>query len=124
MSRLQSNSANQVLVSRLNPWLNGGIPDYYDVQKAYKELGRLQAAVKRKQREITRAEETVVSEQDKPRSNDARRAKLSATSALKDQLSELEADLAIVETEVKALDFARSMFSSAVYRTKLMMDFA
>jgi DNA-binding transcriptional regulator GbsR (MarR family) len=124
MSRLQSNSADNVIAQRLNPWLNGGIPDYYDVQKAYKELGRLQAAVKRKQREISRAEETITAEQDKPRSNDARKAKLHATTALKDELSELEADLAVIEAEVKALEFTRGMFSSAVYRTKLMMDFA
>lgn len=123
MSRLQSNGAEQVLAQKLNPWLNQP-PDYYDTEKSYKELGRLQAAVKRKHREITRAEEIVISEQDKPRSNDARKAKLSATSELKDQLAELEAELAIADAAIKLLEFQKSMFSSAIYRTKMANDFA
>lgn len=123
MSRLQSNGAEQVLAQKLNPWLNQP-PDYYDTEQSYKELGRLQAAVKLKHREITRAEETVINEQDKPRSNDARKAKLSATSELKDQLAELEAELAIADAAIKLLEFQKSMFSSAIYRTKMANDFA
>jgi len=122
MSKLQSDSAENILARRLNPWLNNGIPDYYDVQTAYTKQGRLNAEIKKKQREINRAEETIIESIDKPRSNEARKAKLHATTTLKDELSELEALLAVVDAEVKLLEFQKSMFSSAIYRTKIATD--
>lgn len=122
MSRLQSDNADTIIAQKLNPWLNQP-PDYYDTEQAYKELGRLNAAVKRKQREITRAEEQVMEEQTKPRSNEARKAKLHATTTLKDELAVLEQELAIIEADIKLLEFKKSMFSSAIYRTRMMTEF-
>jgi len=127
MSRLRSNgddlSVEDVLLRNLEPWINNP-PSYHEMRQMYAEYGRLRAAIRRKQREIDRAEEAVVAEADRPRSNDAKKAKLAATSTLKDELAELEAQLAIVESEVKALEFMKTMFNAANYRTRLTVDIA
>ena len=115
------NFGNQ-LQSKLEPWINNP-PDYTEMTTAYKSQGRLNSAIRLKQREIARAEDLVTGEQDKPRSNEAKKAKLFATSTLKDQLAELESELAIIDSEIKALEFMKVMFNAANYRTRLSMDF-
>lgn len=121
-SALRSDSADMTIAKKLEPWINNP-PDYYEVIEAYKEMGRINAAIKRKQREISRAEENVTAEIDRPRSNDAKKAKLAATVTLKDELADLEADFAIVEAQVKALEFMKVMFNASNYRTRLAVDF-
>lgn len=121
-SALRSDSADMTIAKKLEPWINNP-PDYYEMIEAYKEMGRINAAIKRKQREISRAEENVTAEIDRPRSNDAKKAKLAATVTLKDELADLEADFAIVEAQVKALEFMKVMFNASNYRTRLATDF-
>ena len=121
-SALRSDSADMTIAKKLEPWINNP-PDYYEMIEAYKEMGRINAAIKRKQREISRAEENVTAEIDRPRSNDAKKAKLAATVTLKDELADLEADFAIVEAQVKALEFMKVMFNASNYRTRLAVDF-
>ena len=117
----QPNDATDVLMKRLEVWVNNA-PDYFEMRDIYKKYGITRAAITRKKRDIDRTEELITAEIDRPRSNDARKAKLNATAVLKDELAELEADLALIESEVKALEFMKTMFSSANYRTKLQMD--
>ena len=123
MSRLQNNvmqedTVESVLAKKLEPWINNP-PEYDDMITTYKRAGRLKALIRRKKRDIERAEELVTAEQDKPRSNDAKKAKLNATSSMKDDLADLEAELEVVEMEVKALEFMKTMFNASNYRTRL-----
>jgi hypothetical protein len=125
MSRLQTNngetSLTDVLLHKLEPWANNP-PDYHEMQRLYKAYGNFKAAIKRKEREITRIEESITAEIDKPRSNEAKQKKLKATVGLKDDLAELEAEFAIIESEVKALEFLKTMFQAATFRVKQMYD--
>ena len=120
MSRLNgtANTPDEVLRRKLEPWINNP-PEYETMIETYKSLGRIKAAIARKKREIERAEELVTVEVDRPRSNEAKKAKLSATSELKDELSELEAELEVIDAEVKALEFMKVMFNASNYRTRL-----
>ncbi len=119
-SRLRSD-AKQTLEERLDPWLKNP-PDYYDVTESYRVKGLLESSIKLKEREIARAEELVTIDQDRPRSNEAKKAKLEATSKLKDELAELQSQHAIIDSEVKALEFRLKMFSAATYSTKVRFD--
>lgn len=123
MSRLRDDNVESLLQQKLEPWMNNP-PSYDEMIATYKKYGKINAAIKRKQREISKAEEHITSEIDRPRSNDARKAKLIATATMKDELAELEAELAEVESEVKALEFMRSMFNAANYRTRLAEQYA
>ena len=118
----QNNGAKQIieesLTKALDPWMNN-VPDFYDMNSAYKELGRLNAAIRRKKRAIEKVEETIAAETDRPRSNEARIIKIQSTAILKDDLCELEAEKEIVESQVKALEFHKTMFNAANYRTRL-----
>lgn len=118
-----SNDVTNALQQKLEVWVNNP-PDFDEMHTMYKEFGRLKALIKRKEREITRVEDGITAEIDKPRSNEAKKAKLNATTRLKDDLAELEAEYAIIESEVKALEFMRSMFNAANYRMRLLHDFA
>jgi hypothetical protein len=123
MSLLQQNNGlhkviENALAESLDPWLNN-VPDFYDMHDAYKKLGKLKAAIKRKKRDIERVEDTIAAETDKPRSNDARINRINATSTLRDELAEIEAQYEEIEALVKAMEFHRAMFSSAMYRTKM-----
>jgi seryl-tRNA synthetase len=119
MSRLSGDlTPDDILRKKLEPWINNP-PEYSTMIETYKALGRIKAAIARKKREIERAEELVTVEIDKPRSNEAKKAKLSATADLKDELSELEAELEVIDAEVKALEFMKVMFNASNYRTRL-----
>jgi len=113
--------ANEVLQKSLDPWLSN-VPDYYDVQTMFRKQGKLKSEIRKLQREIDRKEDTITVDMDKPRSNDTRKAKLSATSSLKDNLAALESELAIVDSEVKLLELQIKMFNAANYRMKVAYD--
>jgi len=128
MSRLQQNNGvhdtiENALHRKLEPWINNP-PEYTIMVETYKAYGRCKADIRYKKREIERVEDEITSEIEKPRSNEAKKAKLSATSELKDQLTTLEANLEILEAEVKALEFMKSMFSSSNYRMRLQEQYA
>jgi len=111
------------LQSKLEPWVNNP-PDYTEMKSAYLTQGRYKSAIRLKKREVEKAEDLITGEQERPRSNDAKKAKLLATSTLKDELARLEADLEVIESEIKALEFMKVMFNAANYRTRLSMDFS
>ncbi len=121
MSKLQSNMSAEVTV-KLDPWVNAP-PDFYDMTETYKQYGRLKAAEVKKKREIDRVEDDVKMEQERPRSNDAKKAMMQATSKLKDELADLQAELAEVESAVKALEFRKVMFNAANFRMRMSYDF-
>lgn len=113
-----SETVETALAKKLEPWINNP-PEYIVMIETYKQHGRLKSQIRLKKRDIERAEEQVTAEQDKPRSNDAKKAKLEATAKLKDHLAVLEAELEIIESEVKALEFMKTMFNASNYRTRL-----
>jgi hypothetical protein len=127
MSRLQNNGAENVVEStlqqRLEPWVNNP-PDYTVMVETYKSQGRLKAKIRLIKREIERTEDDISVEVDKPRSNEAKKQKLAATSHLRDELADLEAELELVESDVKALEFMKTMFNAANYRTRLSEQYA
>lgn len=118
---MNSISIVETITRTLEPWLNNA-PSFDDVNQAYKQQGRLTAQIRRKQREIEQIEEAVLFEVDKPRSNAARITKLQKTSQCKDELAELEAQLAEVTADVKILEFRVRMFQSANFRIKNLLD--
>jgi hypothetical protein len=105
----------------LTDWMTN-VPDYYDVTKAYEQLGALKSKIIMTKREIERVEEESLATEDKPRSNEARSRKVAATSNLKDTLAHFEAELAKAEAKVKTLEYRKSMFSSATYSQKLRLE--
>ena len=121
MSRLSSSGVDEVLKNSLEPWLNN-VPDYYDVEKIYRQQGKLNSEIRKLKREIERKEEAIIVDIDKPRSNDARKAKLAATVELKDRLVGIESQLAIVDAEAKLIEIKIKMFNAANYRTKVAYD--
>lgn len=114
-------NADDVLKQRLDPWLNK-IPDYFDVSAAYERLGQLKAKDIRKKHQIEEIEDTIIAESDKPRSNETKRAKLSATNILRRELSEIQAELAEAEAAVKLLEYRKNMFTSSIYRMKIQFE--
>ena len=56
---------------------------------------------------------------DKPRSNDARIARIKSTASLRDKLAELEADFAIIESKLKLIEIQKTMFNAANFRTRI-----
>lgn len=120
-SRLQSpvsETVESALHKKLEPWINNP-PEYETMIKTYKRQGILKAYIRRKKRDIERQEDTITVMDLKPRSNEAKKAKLDATTSLKDDLADLEAELEVIESEVKALEFMKTMFNASNYRTRL-----
>jgi len=120
-SRLQnpiSETVETALHRKLEVWINN--PPEYDVMiETYKQHGRLKAKIRLIKREIERIEENITVLIDKPRSNEAKKAKLDATVSLKDALADSEAELELVDSEIKALEFMKVMFNASNYRTRL-----
>lgn len=129
MSRLQNNmpqeeTVDSVLARKLEPWINNP-PEYDTMIETYKRQGRLKALIVRKKREIDRTIEELSRTHDfKPRSNDAKLIKDNSTSHLRDDLADLEAELEVVESTVKALEFMKTMFNASNYRTRLSEQYA
>jgi hypothetical protein len=68
------------------------LPDYYKTKETFERLAELDAQIILLKREIEKAEDLIVLGDDKPRSNEARKAKILATSDMKDHLAQLEAE--------------------------------
>lgn len=111
----------ELINGKLDPWLRNP-PDYDDVSQAYKKRGVLKARKERLLREISRAEDEVVLDSDNPRSNTTRIAKLEATKRLRDELSEISAEIEINDSDVKLLEYRRDMFKVANYQLKNTHD--
>lgn len=107
--------------NRINEWLDN-VPDYYDMTKAYEELGNIRAKIILIKREIERVEEQVSIEAERPRSNEARSRRLQATAVLKDSLADAEAKAVIQEALVKTYEYRKSMFASAAYTAKIRLE--
>lgn len=114
-------TSRDVMFDKLNPWIKNP-PDFDDVTQAYKNRGKLQAKRVRVLGQIESIESSIIAESDKPRSNETRIHKLVATKKLRNELIELDAEIAMNENEVKLLEFRRAMFSAANYQLKNTMD--
>ena len=123
MSFYKNSSVESLLHRKLEPWVNNP-PEYQTMIDRYKDHGRIKARIVTLKREIEKVEEAISAEIDKPRSNEAKKAKITATSGLKDSLAELEAELEIVDAEIKALEFMKTMFNAANYRMRLADQYA
>lgn len=114
-------TAHDEMIMRLNPWIRNP-PDYSDVHETYKRRGRLLATKAKLLREISYTEDKIALEADRPRSNETKVLKLEATKALKDRLAELESEIAIVDNDVKLLEYRLNMYKVANYQLKNVMD--
>lgn len=115
--------AEDFLTKKLFPWIEN-VPDYYDVTEAYALFGNIKKKIRRKRQEISEAEEEVTLKVDRPRSNEAKVEKLQATKLLKRELAELEATHDELEQKIKYIEYKKSMFSSALYASKMKIDIA
>lgn len=120
-STLDADNQQAMIERALDKWLKNP-PDYDDVYTAYKTRGKLQADRIKVLRDITRIEDDVAAESDKPRSNDTRKLKLERTRQLKDNLALIEADLAIHENDIKFLEYRKAMAQAATWQLKQMME--
>lgn len=114
-------TADDLIVERLNGWLNNP-PDFWEVSEVYDNLAEYKRRARLLRRDIARAEDEVALTVDKPRSNDAKKAKLEATAELSDELAKLEADIEYLDTKAKKLEYMRSMFASSTYALKARND--
>jgi hypothetical protein len=120
-STLEPDNQIAMMEKVLNKWLKNP-PDYDDVHRAYKKRGELQSRRIKVVRDINRIEDDVAAESDKPRSNDTRQRKLTATRQLKDDLAEVEADIAIHDNDVKFIEYRKDMYKSATWHLKQLME--
>ncbi len=120
-STLESDNQLAMIEKTLNKWLKNP-PDHDDVKAAYKKRGKLQSDRIRLLREIEKAEDSIIAESDKPRSNDTKKLKLAATSQLKDKLSELDAEMAEHENDVKFLEYQKTMIQVSNWQLKQVME--
>lgn len=109
------------LITKLRPWLEEP-PDFYNVEQSFRLLGDLKSLIVKKKREIERIEDAIAVESDRPRSNEAKQKKLGSTVTHRDELADLESQLAIVEQTVKHLEYRKTMFNAASFALKTTMD--
>lgn len=114
---------DEIIQVKLGPWVNNP-PDFHDMTEAYDTYASLRSQIIQKKRDIERVEDEVTSEEDKPRSNEARKKRLHATVQLKDQLADLEAAFAFAESTIKKLEYRKDMFKSANYKLARQYDVA
>lgn len=112
---------NDLIVERLNGWLNNP-PDFYDVTAVYDNLANLKKKARLLRGDIKRIENEISKTVDKPRSNEAKLAKLEATEQIEEHLTIIEADIEYYEMKAKKLEYMRSMFASSTYALKARMD--
>ena len=123
-SRLRDNTPiiqdpiSQQIFDKLDPWIRNP-PVYEEVVETLHTYGQLQASIKLLKRKIDSAEDAVTCDIDKPRSNDARIARIKSTASLRDKLAELEADFAIIESKLKLIEIQKTMFNAANFRTRI-----
>lgn len=114
-------SASDIIRIKLSPWLESP-PDYQDVKDTYTRLGTVRRDIKLLKRDIDEAEDMVIAASDRPRSNETRIAKLSATKALKQELAKLEGEEAELEMAVKFMEFHKAMYASASYQSRILYE--
>ena len=117
----ESLTASDVIRSKLSEWLNN-VPEFDTVRDTYKQLGYIRRQIKLLARDINLAEEKVISNADKPRSNDTRKEKLEATRIMKNKLANYEAEESELEMIVKFMEFHRGMYASASYQSRELYD--
>ncbi len=77
--------------AKLAKWV-AHLPDYDDMVPIVDRLSQLEDIIRRKRREIEKADEAALAQSGKPRSNETRLARNEATSLLKDELAALEGE--------------------------------
>lgn len=116
-----SDNTEQPEPHKADAWIDN-VPDYHDMTEAYNNIARIKSGIIRVKRDIERVEEQIAVDADRPRSNETRQKRLSATQSLKDMLADLEAEHAVAEAKVKILEYRKSMFASVAYTTKLRFE--
>jgi hypothetical protein len=114
-------SPNDIIIEKINNWLSNP-PDYYDVATVYDELAVLKRDVVLLRRQIKKAEEEIAQGVEKPRSNEAKIAKIQATRELLDTLASLESRIEFLEMNAKKLEYQKAMFSSSSYALKVRLE--
>lgn len=104
--------------NKLDFWLENP-PDYHDMHTAYTQYGKLRGKITLLKRQIQKTEEVIMEDVEKPRSNEAKKLKINATSEMLDTLSRYEAELAEIESTIKILEFQKTMFNAASYRNHM-----
>ncbi len=117
----ESLTVSDKIRDKVSVWLNNP-PDYHDVQEAYKQLGNQRKQIRLMKRDIEIEEDRIKSEADKPRSNDTKAEIFKATARLRNILANYEADLEEMETRVKFLEYAKSMYASASYQSRILYE--
>lgn len=112
---------DDIIVERINGWLNNP-PDFFDVSAVYDTLADLKRKARTLRGDIKRIENEVAKTVDKPRSNEARIAKVEATEQLEETLTLVEADIEYYEMKAKKLEYMRSMFASSSYALKARLE--
>lgn len=112
---------DDLIIERINKWLDNP-PDFYDVTAVYDTLADLKRQARLLRGDIKRIENEVAQTIDKPRSNEAKLAKIQATEQLEETLTVVEADIEYYEMKAKKLEYARSMFASSTYALKARIE--
>jgi len=113
-----SNEDTSVVANhKLQHWLENP-PDLSEMLEVYDTYAYIKAAIIRKKREIKVVEDEISLEIDRPRSNEAKRAKMQATKSLEDDLAGLEEEFVYAEIAVKKIEFRKSMYQNATYTIK------
>ena len=114
-------TASDIIRAKISKCLDN-VPDYQDVKDTYTRLGIVRRDIKLLKRDIDEAEDTVIAASDRPRSNETRIAKLSATKTLKQELAKLESEEAELEMAVKFMEFHKAMYASASYQSRILYE--
>lgn len=112
---------SDIVRQKLSPWLNNP-PDYHDVKDTYEQFGKIRAAIRTLEREISKIEDKIGAESDKPRGNDTKKAKVEATTELKDKLAVLEAQCMELEAHIKFLEYAKVMYNAASFQSRAIYE--
>lgn len=104
--------------NKLDFWLNNP-PDYHDMHDVYTRYGKLRGKITLLKRRIQRTEEIIMEDIEKPRSNEAKKMKINATAQMLDTLAGYESELCELEAEIKILEFQKTMFNAATFRSRM-----
>jgi hypothetical protein len=116
-----SKTPNELIEDRLNSWLNNP-PDYYTVTEVYDRLSELKRRARLYRGDISRIEDEVSIEVDKPRSTEAKKRKLEATAGIVAELVLLEAEIEYYSEQAKKFEYIRGMFASSSFALKTRND--
>lgn len=108
-----------IIVKKYTDWVEN-IPEFYETQALFMQLAEYKKLARQLRKEIKQKEDQVITEQDKPRSNEAKIAKIEATKELTDQLADIEAELEKLEVLARFVEIQKTMFQQSSYQITAM----